>query len=265
MLGQRVASAAIGVPLIILLVAIGGWPYAVAVAVVLAVAVVEFQHLQCDWLSTQSITGAAVVLALVLATEAAGSGPVLASAAISVVGAAAAGGIWIRRYGDTTLLIAWLALGVLYVGVLGSTFVLLRNVDNGRDWVYLTLFSTFAVDTAAYFSGRAIGRHKLAPRISPKKTWEGFIGGWAGGFAVAVALNYLLGLRIEARDIVLIAAVLPLAAAAGDLVESAIKRWTGVKDASELIPGHGGVLDRLDSLLFTFPVVYLIARAVVLS
>ena len=150
--------------------------------------------------------------------------------------------------------------GIAYVGVLGSTIILLRGLDNGRDWVYLALFSTFTADTAAYFTGRAVGRHKMAPAISPKKTWEGFAGGYAGGFAAVLLLNYVLGLRVDTAPALLIAATLPAAAAAGDLVESWIKRRAGVKDASDLIPGHGGVLDRLDSLLFTFPVVYVVAR-----
>jgi len=135
-------------------------------------------------------------------------------------------------------------------------FVLLREVSNGRDWVLLTVLGTFAVDTAAYFVGRTIGRRKLAPAISPGKTVEGTIGGLAGGFAAVVLANYFLGIRLEAALIVPLAALLPVAAVVGDLAESIIKRGMHVKDASHLIPGHGGVLDRLDSLLFTFPVVF---------
>ena len=122
--------------------------------------------------------------------------------------------------------------------------------------MYLAVFGTFAVDTFAYFTGRALGRHKLAPAISAGKTVEGTLGGLAGGFAVVVLLNYFLGIRLEAALIVPLAALLPLAAVLGDLAESMIKRGAHAKDAGSILPGHGGLLDRLDSLLFTLPVVY---------
>jgi phosphatidate cytidylyltransferase len=158
----------------------------------------------------------------------------------------------------------WTAGCLLYVGFLGCFIVLLRDFDNGRDWVYLALFSTFAVDTSAYFTGRALGRHPLAPAISPKKTVEGFIGGYAGGFAAVLLLNYFLGLRIDAWQAVLLGLLLPVAATVGDLVESGMKRSMHIKDASELIPGHGGILDRLDSVLFTFTLVYLFTQWIIL-
>ncbi|MHB8685240.1 MAG: phosphatidate cytidylyltransferase, partial [Dehalococcoidia bacterium] len=165
----------------------------------------------------------------------------------------------VARFNADTALVDWLwTMGaVLYVGFLGSTLVLVRDIHDGRDWVYMTAFSTFAVDTAAYFTGHAIGRHRLAPRISPKKTVEGFAGGYAAGFAAVVLLNYVLGLRVPGGQIAVLALLLPVAATLGDLAESAIKRSMRIKDASELIPGHGGVLDRLDSILFTFALVYL--------
>ena len=146
--------------------------------------------------------------------------------------------------------------GIAYVGLLGAHLVLLREFENGRDWVYLAVFSTFAVDTAAYFTGKAIGRHKLAPTISPAKTVEGTIGGIAGGFALVVLLNYFLGMRLEAALIIPLALLLPLAAVMGDLAESMLKRGMRVKDAGNILPGHGGLLDRMDSILFTVPVVY---------
>jgi phosphatidate cytidylyltransferase len=118
------------------------------------------------------------------------------------------------------------------------------------------VFSTFAADTAAFFVGRSIGRQKLAPTISPGKTVEGTLGGIAGGFAALVLFNYLLGTRLEFALIVPLALLVPVAAVIGDLAESIIKRGMDIKDASHAIPGHGGFLDRLDSILFTFPVVY---------
>jgi len=260
LLAQRVATAAVGIPAIVALIWIGGWTYAIVVAVALAVAAAEFQHFRHRWYDPETIVSLALVAAIMIAAQ---YGAVAASIAIAsgLLGVLAVVPR-LREEGVHSGGIAalWIVAGALYLGVLGSTIILLRELDNGRDWVYLALFSTFAVDTAAYVSGRAIGRRKMAPTISPKKTWEGFAGGYAGGFAAVLLLNYVLGLRIDAAPAFLIGATLPAAAAAGDLLESWLKRRAGVKDASDLIPGHGGVLDRLDSLLFTFPVVYVVAR-----
>ncbi len=287
MLAQRVAAAIVAIPTIFGLIWLGGWAYAVVAAAILAVAAAEFAHFKSRWLSVSTLLAAAYTALLALSAPLIGEYAILLLGGALAVSALPAAYLWLRRGSAFAERASWLVMGVLYVGVLGSTIVLLRDLDrgvligtvrylsdgsavvttrdagNGRDWVYLALFSTFAVDTAAYFTGRAIGRHKLAPVISPKKTWEGFIGGCAGGFASVLLLNHALGLRIDAGVAILVAAALPVAAAAGDLFESWLKRRAGIKDASDLIPGHGGLLDRLDSLLFTFPVVYAIARWVV--
>ncbi len=158
----------------------------------------------------------------------------------------------------------WTLGGVTYVGFLGSFIALLRYIDfDARAWVLLALISTFAIDTGAYAAGRVYGRHALAPRISPNKTVEGFAGGWAAGFAAVLLCNYFFDLGVDPIQIFELAILLPPIATAGDLAESAIKRTAGVKNMSELIPGHGGVLDRLDSVLFTFAGVYLFTQWVV--
>ena len=144
-----------------------------------------------------------------------------------------------------------------YVGVLFATAVLTRDVANGREWVFLGLLSTFAVDTGAYATGKAIGRHKLAPRISPGKTLEGAVGGWVAGAVVVVALNGLFATPASATTMLPFAIAMPILAQAGDLFESWMKRRMGVKDASGLLPGHGGFLDRMDSILFVMPALYL--------
>jgi phosphatidate cytidylyltransferase len=254
MLAQRVASAVLGLPVIVLLIWAGGPWYTGAVALIVFVAALEFQSARRRRFAPLSVLAAAIAAAMP-AGAFVGADWVL----WFMVGGALIPLVWVTLRGDTaTALDDWLwALGgVAYVGLLGAHFVLLREVPNGRDWVYLTVFGTFAVDTAAYFVGRSIGRRKLAPTVSPGKTVEGTIGGLAGGFAAVLLANYLLGIRLEGALIVPLAALLPIAAVIGDLAESTIKRGMHVKDSSHLIPGHGGVLDRLDSLLFTFPVVY---------
>jgi len=144
--------------------------------------------------------------------------------------------------------------GGLYLGWLMGHFLLLRSVHQGLYWTVVALLSTWSCDTGAYFVGLSCGRHKLWPRISPKKTWEGAAGGWVCGVVLTAAIAGLLGLGWFHGALIgaLVATIGPF----GDFAVSMLKRQVGVKDSGRLIPGHGGVLDRMDSLLFTIPVVY---------
>jgi phosphatidate cytidylyltransferase len=146
--------------------------------------------------------------------------------------------------------------GPLYLGATLAHAVLLRRLEEGAEMLLLALLSTFAVDTAAYFVGRTLGRRKLAPTISPGKTWEGAVGGLLAGMATPIALAYLLGLPLAPWRAAAMGATLGIVGQAGDLVESALKRAHQAKDAGGLIPGHGGLLDRLDSIVYNLVVVY---------
>ncbi|MFC1940109.1 phosphatidate cytidylyltransferase [Chloroflexota bacterium] len=156
---------------------------------------------------------------------------------------------------------AWTIAGILYIGWLLGYLVALRDLDTNRtwqSWVFLALFATFASDTAALFTGRAIGRHRLAPRISPGKTWEGTVGGVVA--AIIVSLLFTLPtpflLTLSWQQAVLLGLLASIFGQLGDLVESLLKRSMGVKDSSKLVPGHGGFLDRMDSVVFAGVVVY---------
>jgi phosphatidate cytidylyltransferase len=161
--------------------------------------------------------------------------------------------------------------GATYVGWTLAHFVLLRSIDSpldataplrwlrldsGAGWIVLVLGITFLSDTGAYFTGRALGRHRMAPYISPSKSWEGALGGLLTATVAGLAFNWLLGLSLTLPAAALLGAVGSIAAQAGDLAESLIKRQVNIKDSGHLIPGHGGILDRIDSLLFTAPVLY---------
>lgn len=150
----------------------------------------------------------------------------------------------------------WTLVGALYLGWLMSYFLLLRDLPYGREWVLVALFTTFTADTAAYFAGRAWGRHPLAPRISPKKTKEGAVAGLLGAVVAAVVLVSLFQLPGGWGRISLLGLLMGIFGQLGDLSESMLKRSLKIKDSSQTIPGHGGILDRLDSLLFTVFVVY---------
>jgi phosphatidate cytidylyltransferase len=153
---------------------------------------------------------------------------------------------------------AWMMAGVLYIGWLLGLIVALR-LEAGRDWLFLALFATFASDTAAYFIGKATGRHKLAPRISPGKTWEGAIAGVCGAVIISLlfTLDTPLQLPFNYWQAIILGVFISIFGQIGDLAESLLKRTTGVKDSGSLMPGHGGLLDRIDSILFAGAVVYL--------
>ncbi len=147
--------------------------------------------------------------------------------------------------------------GSLYSAVLLAYFVALRQRSQGLEWMLLALLCTWACDSMAYLAGKALGRRPFAPRISPHKTWEGTVGGMMAAIAVGLLGAPLLGLPVWLC--LLVGAAAGVAAIAGDLAESFLKRQLGIKDFSALIPGHGGVLDRIDSLLFVVPLVYYVA------
>ena len=153
---------------------------------------------------------------------------------------------------------AWTIAGIFYVGWLLSYLVALRGLEDGRNWIFFALFTTFASDTTAFFAGRALGKHHLAPNISPGKTWEGAIGGIFG--AVIVSLLFVLPtpllLPLNWWQTVLLGLLVSVFGQLGDLVESLFKRNMGAKDSGRLIPGHGGFLDRIDSVVFAGIVVY---------
>lgn len=156
--------------------------------------------------------------------------------------------------------------GALYTGGLLGYAPLLSagraggDGDSGTYWLLAVLLGTAANDTGAYFVGSAIGRHKLAPHISPGKTWEGLAGGAAGAVIAALLLSGPLGLTWVAGA--LLGLLVCAAAVTGDLCESLLKRAAGVKDSGRLIPGHGGILDRLDSILFVLVAVYVFRESV---
>jgi phosphatidate cytidylyltransferase len=144
--------------------------------------------------------------------------------------------------------------GALYVGWLCSHFLMLRGLPGGLGWVLLALFATWACDSFAYLFGKRWGKHSFFPQISPHKTWEGTIAGWVGGTGTSLLFGLVLGLSMF--QALTLGLAISLAATFGDLAESMIKRQVGVKDSGSLLPGHGGILDRIDSLLFAVVVGY---------
>lgn len=151
-------------------------------------------------------------------------------------------------------------LALFYGAFLPSHFLLLRGEAHGFELLLLVLLGTWATDTGAYFSGMRWGRHKLAPRISPSKSIEGAVGGLVAATIVIGCSDSFLQLQLQLLPVWILGLVIGLAAITGDLFESALKREAGIKDSGWILPGHGGILDRIDSLLFTVPVFYYLVR-----
>jgi len=148
-------------------------------------------------------------------------------------------------------------LGVLYAAGLSGYFVLIRALEGGNHFIVLLFMIVWFGDTAAYYGGRSLGRRPLAPAVSPNKTLEGAAFGLAGSVLAGLLAHYGFLGAVPLLHCLIVGGVCGMIGQFGDLVESLIKRSTGVKDSGSLIPGHGGVLDRIDSLLFAGPVFYI--------
>ena len=254
---SRLLVAAVFLPVVFLLIWAGGW-WMIGLATVAAMVALHELYVMTRELRPVLLAGYAGTLATLIGAAwgpewalagffstlplvflfkaAAGAMPTTASVAVTVLGS------------------AWIGLGLAHV-------VLLRELPEHGVLVILTVVLTvFASDTAAFAAGRVIGRHKMAPRTSPGKTWEGF----AAGTIVAVLVPFFALYEEEFLTVpesLALGAVIAVAGPIGDLFESALKRDAGVKDSGRLLLGHGGVLDRLDAFLFTGVAVYYLLRA----
>ena len=159
-------------------------------------------------------------------------------------------------FGVTLLGVAWVGSGLGFL-------LLVRDIPDHGFWaVMAVLFTVFAADTGAFFVGRAIGRHKMAPAISPGKSWEGFVGGTLAAMITAFLILYQdRDQFLSIPELLVLGAAIALAAVFGDLFESAVKRDLGVKDSGRILGGHGGMLDRLDALLWAGPAAYFVILA----
>jgi len=146
--------------------------------------------------------------------------------------------------------------GAIYIGFTLSHFVLIRALDAGTELALATIISVWANDVFAYLVGSTVGRHKMAPRISPNKSWEGFAAGTVFTIAVWVAVYFVASTGLSLTTLILVGIVASIAAVIGDLAESRLKREAGVKDSGSVLPGHGGFLDRFDSLTLVSIVTY---------
>jgi phosphatidate cytidylyltransferase len=255
MLTTRLATAAVGIPLVALTIWVGGVLLAAVVAAAVLIAVIEFAAARGAARTPLALLAAALAATIPVAALA-GYDWLTGAAVLTILGLSTAFVVLTRDPAQDVEAWLWALVTALYFGVLAAHFVALREAENGREWLFFVVLTVWTTDTGAYFLGRAIGRHKLAPAVSPGKTIEGGLGGVIAGFAAVFVLNEAFGLGLATHHLIALGLVVPIVTQIGDLAESAMKRALGVKDSSGLVPGHGGIADRLDSLLFAAPVVY---------
>jgi len=256
MLRHRILTTVIGIPLLIVIIWFGTPWFTILMAVMAVIGSWEFYRLARQS-NLQPITyfGMAWVLFLVISPHC----PYPLTTPFLITSAIVISLIWLlfrphREQAFTNW--AWTIAGILYIGWMISYWVELRSLTAGRELVLLAMLTTFVNDTSAFLVGRTWGKHALDTSLSAGKTWEGTIGGLLASILAAIILSLIFPIPFSYWQVAVLGFIISLFAQLGDLVESLLKRNTGAKDAGKLIPGHGGVLDRLDSLIFTGVVVY---------
>ncbi len=259
MLRTRLATAAVALPALWLFIVYApAWSFATFILIVTAIGLMEYFAMAFPEHMPERIAG--TIFGLLVAGGVATRDPNLWGAGMSVtviLGLA----FTLARNGDlegAVRRVGLQILGVLYVGFFMPHVTLMREMPGGDGWrwVLLTIAAVFGSDSGGYFAGRAFGRHLLLPEVSPKKTVEGALGALVGAVLGALLMRMLVHPTLELGSVSILALVLSVLAQFGDLCESALKRAFGAKDSGWIIPGHGGILDRLDSLLFPFVFTY---------
>jgi len=163
-------------------------------------------------------------------------------------------GVFLKREKDTIVDVAVTLLGMIYIGWFFSYFLFIRNLTDHGAYLFFLMLTIWAMDIIAYLFGKKFGKHKMAPNISPNKTWEGAV---AGFVTCLIAAEIFSGfVFINGTHALVLGTIIGVVAQLSDLVESVIKRDAGAKDSSNVVPGHGGVLDRMDSFILTAPIIY---------
>lgn len=247
MLRYRIASGVIGVPVLVGVAVYGGWPFLFAVMVGAVLGTVElFGMFRAA--GYRPVVVVTVPLAILFVVERWIPGHEIAPISLSIGGVLALLMVMRRESWDHAIADWALTLApAVYIGGLLQFFVPLRLLDDGAFWVLAVLVCAWFADSVAYFVGRRMGRHRLAPRVSPAKSVEGAVAGVTASIAVAGIAAVAFGQ--PAARLLIFGLVVGICAVVGDLLESFLKRLCGVKDSGTLIPGHGGALDRMDSWL----------------
>ena len=256
MLRQRVLTAVIALPLLITTIWLGAPWFTFFMAAIAIKSGLEFYQMASHHkIQPIAYLGTTVILLLVLSPHC----PNITIKPLLITSAIVISLIWLLFRSSKEHAFnnwAWTMAGVLYIGWTLSYWVDLRNLEFGREWVFWLASIIVVNDISAFFIGRAWGKHSLSPVVSPKKTWEGAIGGLLASIAISAVLGVVFALPLHCWQMVFLGCVVSVLAQFGDLVESLLKRNMNVKDSGKFLPGHGGMLDRIDSYIFTGAAVY---------
>lgn len=262
---SRLAVALAGLPIVLGLAWIGGWAL-LALAAVAALLALHELYRATRSLRPLVLAGYGGAIAALIGLQAGGIEWLGVGAVVTIVLAFAFAAV-AETVSSSTAAIAVTVFGVLWIAGGLAHLVLIREtavdstaMERGELAIFTVLIAVFVTDTAAYLVGRLVGRRKLVPRLSPGKTWEGFVGGAIGGVFATWVANYREG-YLENWEAIVLGLAIVIAATLGDLLESMVKRDVGVKDTGTLLAGHGGVLDRIDSLLLAGPVAFYVLLA----
>ncbi len=255
---KRWATGVIAVPILIGIVAYGSeGMFTLLITIATLVGMAEYNRMVFGpgfrWEKAETL-----VVALLILTAAAAGDRVLLTAVLSfaVMAILMLNLLRIDEEGPDMIRVGKVITGIMYIPLLMSHFILIRQTSMGVLWIFFILVLAFSGDIAAYYVGRRMGKKKLLPRVSPGKTVEGTIGLVAGSIAGALLFRQLFFPLLSAPHAVILGLVGSIVGQLGDLCESALKRAAGVKDSGVMLPGHGGILDRLDCLMFITPFVY---------
>ncbi len=284
----RFVTAMVLLPLVIGLIVLGGLPFAMLLSVAAALSSLELNQMaaSANLAGAPAIASASGDLSKTRSSRL-GAGALVSAAAaflVPLLDQPALHWLTLRTLLCALMLIAFIdalffeseipraparvgiaVLAPLYTGVTLAALVHLRALENGAWWIILALAVTWMNDTGGYFAGRAFGKHKLYPRISPSKTWEGAIGGAAASTAGALIIKLFFLTSIPLWGAALIGLGGSVIGPLGDLSESMLKRAFGAKDSGAMLPGHGGLLDRIDALLFVAPFVLFCAQHLIFA
>ncbi|MBI5493807.1 MAG: phosphatidate cytidylyltransferase [Deltaproteobacteria bacterium] len=264
----RIATAVVGLPVLIAFLELGGWYVSVGLLVATALSATEYFLVQAKGDRPTQLVGIAAATALgalstwgplmpIHDTRAVSAGLLVLMCVLMFIAA-----FFLVHTGDMASAwprLAMLVGGALYTGLPLTFLARARELPDGRLWCYLPMVLTWGNDTFAYFCGRLLGKHKMAPHISPGKTWEGFGGALLLTVGTAFAWRALAQPAFTVADCVALGVCISVLGPIGDLTESVWKRSNGIKDSGNLLPGHGGLLDRIDALMFTAPFLYFYA------
>jgi len=255
---KRWISGVVAVPLLVAIIFYGSEEvFDAFIVIIILGALIEYNRMVFDeGFSREKLQGLIIAVLIPLAVSSGDLRIVLAVIALSMIGVFSLSLVGINGHSIDVVSVSKLVLGFVYIPFMLSHFILMRHTDDGMVWIFFILILAFSGDIAAFYVGRSIGKRKLMPLVSPGKTVEGTVGLLIGSVAGCVLFQHLFLQELPVFHAAALGFLGGIVGQLGDLCESVIKRACGVKDSGSLVIGHGGLLDRLDCLIFIAPFVY---------